>query len=273
MIALCTLLGLALGIVYLFNATPMYSSSSRLYVEQNGPKIINDGLSGQVQSQNYLNTQAELIKSSQILGPVADLPEVRAMKTFAGIDNPIGLIKMNLTAIVGMKDDLITLSYESPYPAEASDIVNHVVQAYRTYDASRKRSTAAEVLRILQKEQREREAELQQKVQALLQYKQDNPNLSYAGEKGNIIVEQLAKISDALTSAHLEALTDKGAYEAAKAMANDPTRMQQWIDLQPAENNPLWAEVQRLEIQLVTMRRISDPNTPTSRCCKPRSMS
>jgi uncharacterized protein involved in exopolysaccharide biosynthesis len=157
---LCTLIGLSGGIAYLFNATPIYSSSAQLYVEANGPKIINDQLNAGAQSQNFLNTQAELIRSSQILSTVAELPEIRAMKTFAGLDNPIGMLKASLSTGVGLKNDLITLSFESPYPTEAAEVVNAVVQSYKNYDAGRKRSSAAEVMRVLQKELHDREAEL-----------------------------------------------------------------------------------------------------------------
>jgi succinoglycan biosynthesis transport protein ExoP len=254
-IVLCIIAGVAAGITYLLNATPVYSSSASIYVEANTPKIINDGMSGQVMSSNFLNTQAELIRSSQILAPVSELPEIRAMKTFAGLENPIGLLKNSLVANVGQKNDLITLSFESPYPAEAAAVVNSVVEAYKTYDAGRKRSNAAEVLRILQKEMHEREVEREQKVQALLQYKEENPNLSFQGEKGNIIIEQLAKLSDALTTAHLEALTSKGNYESAKQMADDPQKMQQWMAMQPAENNPLFNGIQELELRMLSAKQ------------------
>jgi polysaccharide biosynthesis transport protein len=252
---LCTVIGLSGGIAYLFNATPIYSSSAQLYVEANGPKIINDQLNAGAQSQNFLNTQAELIRSSQILSTVSELPEIRAMKTFAGLDNPIGMLKGSLSTGVGMKNDLITLSFESPYPTEAAEVVNAVVQSYKNYDAGRKRSSAAEVMRILQKELHERETELGQKVQNLLQYKEENPNLSYSGEKGNIIIEELAKLSDALSTAHLETLTAKGGYDSAKAMADDPQKLQQWIAMQPTENNPLATLMQQEQLRLLEAKQ------------------
>src|SRR5215211_5652921 len=80
-VLLCAGLGVAGGFYCLSRQTPIYSSSSRIYVESDGPKIINtDG--GPSVSGNYLATQCELIQSTRILEPVAALPEIGAMKTF-----------------------------------------------------------------------------------------------------------------------------------------------------------------------------------------------
>ncbi|MEJ2648491.1 MAG: Wzz/FepE/Etk N-terminal domain-containing protein [Sedimentisphaerales bacterium] len=41
-ITVSIIVSLALAFVYITNATPIYRSISRIYVEQNGPKIINE---------------------------------------------------------------------------------------------------------------------------------------------------------------------------------------------------------------------------------------
>ena len=65
---LCTLASLVLAFIYVMKATPIYTSTSRIYVEQNGPKIITEMETGvMTQSKNYLYTQAELLKSTPIL--------------------------------------------------------------------------------------------------------------------------------------------------------------------------------------------------------------
>ena len=133
-------------------ATPIYTSTARLYVEQSGPKIITEYEGVMTGSKNYLYTQSELIKSTPIVAGVVDDAQIRGFKTFTGVDNPVGYIKKNLNVTVGKKDDIIAVSFDCPYPAEAAQIVNAVVESYVRYHSTRKRSTVAEVLKILQKE-------------------------------------------------------------------------------------------------------------------------
>lgn len=273
-VLLCAALALGGGFFYLSNQTPIYSSSSRILVEPEGPRIISADIGTRSQTGNYLATQCELIQSAQILASVAELPELHSMKSFADVDNPIGLLRADLSATTGQKDDLITVSFESAFREEAASIVNAVVDSYKAYHASRKRSTAAEVLRVLTKEKRERDAELHEKTKAMLAFKQANPNLSYAGEKGNIIIDQLAKLSDALTTARLELLEAKAIYEGSRAMASDPARMEQWLKLQQqggaGGGGLLLAEVQRLELELAALRQTQLPEHANVRSVESR---
>lgn len=60
-ILLITIISLVAAIIYLLKATPIYTSTSRIYVEQSGPKIFTEAeTSVMTQSKNYLYTQAEL---------------------------------------------------------------------------------------------------------------------------------------------------------------------------------------------------------------------
>ena len=64
--AIC-LLSLGVGYYYVSQATPIYSSTSRLYVEREGPSIMPDFEWTTGGSGNYLYTQAELVKSAPVL--------------------------------------------------------------------------------------------------------------------------------------------------------------------------------------------------------------
>src|SRR5262245_29332 len=46
---------------YLKHTTPMYTSTSKIYIEPTGPRVLTETL-GSAQRSNYLYTQAELIK-------------------------------------------------------------------------------------------------------------------------------------------------------------------------------------------------------------------
>ncbi len=80
-ILLSTLLFLIAAGIYLVKAAPIYTSSSRLYVEQNGPRIINDYEGFMTGANNYLYTQGELIRSMPIISEVAQLDWIGGLKT------------------------------------------------------------------------------------------------------------------------------------------------------------------------------------------------
>jgi polysaccharide biosynthesis transport protein len=67
---------LAVAMVYLKQATPIYTATSRLYVEQSGPKIIGEDEGSRTQSSNYLYTQRELMTSTPILAAAAQDPRI-----------------------------------------------------------------------------------------------------------------------------------------------------------------------------------------------------
>jgi uncharacterized protein involved in exopolysaccharide biosynthesis len=123
-----TILSLLAAFIYIIKATPIYTSSSRIFVEQSGPKIISEYEGLMTRSNNYLYTQGELIKSTPIVASAADKTKIQRMKTFEGIDNLTIYLKNSLNVNIGRKDDIVTVSFDSPYPVEAAEIVNTVVQ-------------------------------------------------------------------------------------------------------------------------------------------------
>ena len=62
-ILLATVATLGAAFVYITKATPIYTSTSRIYVEQSGPRILTEAEGVMTQSKNYLYTQAEMLKS------------------------------------------------------------------------------------------------------------------------------------------------------------------------------------------------------------------
>ena len=231
------LVSLTLGVVYLVHATPTYTSASRLYVEQSGPKIISESEGIMTQAKNYLYTQCELIRSTPILAAALDKVGSTRMRTFAEADNDMAYLKKILAADVGRKNDLINVSCRSPYPDEAALVVNAVVDSYVTYHSQQKRSTAAEVLRILEKEKLKRDREFAEKLTAALTFKQENGTLSFENDRGNIIIQRLARLSDALTTSQLEIATSTASLESIRTMLDDAGKIRQLLALQITEGS------------------------------------
>ena len=226
-------IGLCLGaaMIYLHKTTPVYRSESRLYVEQTGPRIINEMEEGvMTRSTNYLYTQAELLRSTSILSEAIEKHGLARLRTFAEVDNPVALVKRRLEATVGRKDNLLAVVFPSPYPADAAQVVNAVVDEYITYHANRKRSTSAEVLRILQAEKTNRGEELSRKLAALMEFRRNNLAVSFDTGQGNFVLQQMERLSSMLTDAHATAIDSELFHESVKAMATDPVALSQLVE-------------------------------------------
>jgi len=224
--------------IYVRKATPIYTSTSKIYVEQSGPKIVTEMEEGiMTQSNNYLYTQAELLKSTPILSAALDVRGVRQMMTLAGVDDPMAYLKQAVDARVGKKDDIISVSFDSPHPAEAAFLLNAVVDSYVAYHAARKRNTSAEVLRILQSEKGKHSNALIEKLRAMMNFKKENEALAFEYEGDNIILQRLEKLSAALTEAQLESIDRQSAYESTREMVSDPNKRTQFVDAQLAEGS------------------------------------
>ena len=257
-VLLTSVLILAMALVHLRRATPLYTSTSRIYVEQTGPKVFDRDEQGvMTRSVNYLYTQAELLRSTSILFDTLRKLKDEQIRTFADMANPIVALRRGLETIVGKKDDLISISFRSPYPDEAAHIVNTLVDAYITFHDQRKRSTAAEVLRILREEKAKYSENLSAKLKIMMTFRQDNEGLAFGTDRdSNVILRRLERLSEALTEAQLATVEARSFHEVAQNMANDPTGLRQFVEAQrsrgvyistASEVVSLRADLQRVE--------------------------
>ncbi|NLH41913.1 MAG: polysaccharide biosynthesis tyrosine autokinase [Planctomycetes bacterium] len=257
-ILLTVVAALAGAIVYLQKATPLYKSTSRVYVEQSTPRIFRDSDEGMLsRSTNYLYTQAELLESAPILSAAMKTGRMEQLRSFQTASNIMGALRRGLDTVVGKKDELISVSFMSPYPEEAAHVVNTVVDAYVTFHGQRKRNTSGELLKILTEEKTKRDAELDTKLQAMMEFKQKSEGLALGTDQdNNVILRDFEQVQNALTQAHLATIESKSFYEATKKMENDPAGLRQFVEAQRSRNtyfstaseiSSLRAELKRLE--------------------------
>jgi capsular exopolysaccharide synthesis family protein len=237
-VLLASVVALAGGFCYIQRATPLFKSTSRVYVEQSTPKIFRDMDEGMLsRSTNYLYTQAELLDSTPILAEAMKTGELDRLKTFVHASNKTMALRKGLETAVGKKDELLSVSFKSPYPEEAAHIVNTVVDAYVTFHGQRKRNTSGELLKILTQEKTTRDKELSEKLQAMMDFKQKNEGLALGtGENNNVILQNLARLSAVLTEAQLATVESKSFYAVAQKMEADPVGLRQFVEAQRTRN-------------------------------------
>jgi succinoglycan biosynthesis transport protein ExoP len=233
-VLLTTGLWLALGVFYLLTTTPSYVSTARIYVEQTGPRVFERDNSGIITRwDNYLYTQAERLRSTETLAATLQSPKLRDLPTLVDQGNPIAVLRSNLTVEVGKKDEIINVSFASPYPQDAALIVNELVDAYIAAHEQRSRNSIMGVLKILREERAKRGEELQEKLEKMVTFKQENEGLAFGTDRdNNIILRRLERLSTALTEAQLETIESKSLHAAAAQLVNEPTGLRQLLQAQ-----------------------------------------
>jgi capsular exopolysaccharide synthesis family protein len=159
---------------------------------------------------------------------VVDDPKMARLRTFADVDNHVAFLRQNLSVSVGRKDDVITVSLESPYPVEAAQIVNELVNSYITYHTERRRDTASEVLKILQKEKESRDKYLTDKLEEMIKFTEENGIVSFDERGGNIVFEMLKTSSSELSQAEMATMKAKTDYDTVKGMKDDAFKIRQF---------------------------------------------
>jgi capsular exopolysaccharide synthesis family protein len=219
---------LLIAIAYLMIAPKRYTANASIYVQKMSV-IAGDKAQPQSSSEDsFLSTQCELLKSTPIVALALGMPGVDEMETFEGVRNKIAYLKKNLSVDLGRKNDLITVSLDAPSPDEAEKLVGSVVESYLAYQAKQKRSTAGEVLTILEREKDKRDAERAEKNKQIIALKQSSNTLSFDADKNNLTMTRLQSLSAALTTAHLDTLGAKSAYEESfRTIEKDPELVKQ----------------------------------------------
>ncbi len=213
--------------IYLYQATPIYKSVSQVYIESQAPRIMS---TDDMAMTMGLSAQVEIMKSTALLDAAVKLPAMQMASFMAeGQVNPIGYIKGGLDVIPAATGDMLFVGFSSPVPDDNAIVVNSVVEAYIDYHNLKRRSTAAEVLKILREEKDQLETEFDEKSQAMLQFKQDNDTLTFGDGSTNPELARLAKLSGELTDAELVLLDARTDHEAAQAVKASPEKLEALI--------------------------------------------
>ena len=217
------------AIAYLASAPRIFTGRSRLFVPQNGQRLLIAGPDPQSNpSDAYQFRQVEIIRAEPVLKQVAESVETIAPKTFAESLNPLADLQKGLDVGVGKKDEIITISFDCRDPEEAAAVTNAIVAAYRQYSSDENQSSAAGMLRVLRSEKGKQEKTLDDKLKEIVAFKQKNGEMFFTTDRGvNITVQNLAAISGELTRANLDATSAYAAYLQAQ---NKPLALKVWRD-------------------------------------------
>jgi capsular exopolysaccharide synthesis family protein len=214
------LIAVLAALAYLRLTPPSFISTSRIYVQQAGPRLSMSGPGQpgitQPTSSNYLQAQRELITSDPVLTIASVLPEVSNTNTVKGSKNPLATLRNVTGADVDKGSDIISVIALCATPEDAQAISNGVVKAYMAYQTKPKWSNTVETLQILHARKSEVETELKASTGQLHEMEMKYGLLSRQDDRANITVRRLQGLSEALTQAQLETVDAQTAFEEAR---------------------------------------------------------
>ncbi len=238
LIVLCVALGGAVAWAVLERATPRYTSTSRIYVERSLPKLLNADMAA-MHSTNYLNTQAEIIRSTSVLSSAVAQPEMQEIDTIRHAENPLGLLRKNLAVEVGQNDDIINISIELEDANDAAQVVNAVVDAYITEYAEQRRTDLVEVLDILRNEKIRRDEERDQTRQRLDDFRRQHAALGVQINDDNVVSQRFGTLASELNNTEIELLQAKARYDRVKKMYDTPNQQPFLLEMATANSTHL----------------------------------
>lgn len=247
LILLTILVGVGVAWVCLQRVEPRYTSFSRIYIEQNLPRILNSDVQ-LGNSSSYLYTQAELIMSTPVLAAAVEAPENAQLDSFRSIDNRVGFLRKNLEVEVGRNDDIINVYIELPIASDAAQLVNSVVDAYISKYAEERRTDTVEVLNILRNEKQRRDAELEQRLRELEQFRNQNAALAVQVGEENVITKRFASLASELDRVELQLLDAKARHNRTQQMFETPSLRPFLLELASSQNSV--SQEMRMEDQL-----------------------
>lgn len=239
------------GWIYLRRATPLYTSTARIYVEQTGPTILERDASGVIPRwDSYLFTQAELLRSTGILTAALKSPALANWQSLARTASPIGTLRRGLEVEVGKRDDIINVSFTSAQREETAAVVQAVVEAYIDWQNGRKISLSAEAVKVLGEERVKREKELNDKRQRLADFELQNGDLVFGTNRdNNVTLRSLEQLRLALTEAEIATLDSRRFYETCQRLMDRPARLREYAEAQRGRGGYIAAADQALGLQ------------------------
>jgi capsular exopolysaccharide synthesis family protein len=224
-IALCTLLGAGGGVGYAQRRGTIYRARSVLYVQHEAP-VLGTEVSVWLQSRNYANTQAALLRSTPVLEAALAATGAEIAPLFGDSHNLMTWTRRHLAVTVGTEDDLITVSLDAVEAEAACRLVNAVVDAYLAFRTRTQRQAASGVLTDLKAELARYEGELRDVQREQVEFLTAHRGVSAVRESATVQTERLREINAALTRAELDAMQADAAWQAAARQAEAPDPLQ-----------------------------------------------
>ena len=124
------MLAVVVGAVILYTHKLKYEAKALISIESRTPFIAFEKDKESNQSDRFVETQVELLRSAVVLGPVLAEDKIVALGEFNGLADPLDYLQDHLSINQIGKSELYDIRYVGSSPPAAAQIVNAIIAEY-----------------------------------------------------------------------------------------------------------------------------------------------
>ncbi|MEO8256959.1 MAG: polysaccharide biosynthesis tyrosine autokinase [Acidobacteriota bacterium] len=210
----------ASAVAYNYQAVPIFEARARLIIEPNSPEVVPfRGASMEDQGRlDYYNTQIEVIRSRALARSTLERLHLLSPDAKAQVDQVSGLL--GGLGVVPVKSEMgesrvLSVTYRSPDPELAARVANELTQTYVDQNLETRRQGSRAAFESLNQRLGELRTDVGTSQGAVQHYREQKDAVSL-GDQGNIVVQKLAQLNSAVTSARMDRLDRQTLYEQLK---------------------------------------------------------
>ncbi|MEM6314234.1 MAG: AAA family ATPase [Planctomycetota bacterium] len=265
---------LLLALIYYAVWPRTFAAIGIVRVEPGTPVALGD--QNQFDAQSALlfrHAEARLLTTDEVLVKALKFaePPIQASPWFSKDKTRVQQLKKELDVTVDRDSGLISVELRGENKTEITNIVNGIMQAYKTFRVEQESGNTTDVIALLEAQRETKEAERQATRVRILQLKNSSGSVPM-GDGGNLVLIELQALSEQLVNAKRETMDAKRNFDRALA-AYEQTDPQARMDSEDGSSVSLSGESEELirqrivglEQRLQTLRQTYLPSHPQIR--------
>ena len=208
-----------------FLLPPVYRATALVLVEHELSEIADvvGAQSSDIGKDSYYNTQCRLIKSRGVLRAAASRLQLDRWEEFKGSNDIVTALEKRVKVTQVRNTNLIQVSFDGSDRTTVDDVVNAVVECYREKSVQRRKKSSERAAGWLEEQLPKLRSELAAARERLWKFQKENrllalprvvrreskeaqreTGIAWSSESQEIILQRLAQLSEALTTAECE---------------------------------------------------------------------
>jgi capsular exopolysaccharide synthesis family protein len=234
-ILICTLVGAGFGIYHAVTTVPEYQAT--VNVDMNLNRTSNIGISKLVSSgdandwdSSHLNTQLRIMQSDSVAKEVIHnlslykkppFSEVFGKKGYQGtisaqqMEAMARMLRGSIEVSLIPQTDIVQISYQDPNPAQAQEVANGLVSAYRDFTLRTQYGAMMQVSGWLTQQMASLKAKVDNSQKELETYQRQHNLITTGEDSGSLVDSDLATVNNQLAEAKADRIVKQARYQMA----------------------------------------------------------
>ena len=154
--------------------------------------------------EHFVNTQASLMTSNNVLNRVADDLSDKDLDFFKDVDDyavalKLAIIKSNITILPVNRTELVKISMKTPYARQAEQIVNTFIRSYMAMIASDELKGGDQKLAILEERRRVTSEQINRQREEIRRLAEEYGTVALTGRQ-DMMLQQVMSLQNELTA-------------------------------------------------------------------------